>query len=100
MYLYPTKEKNLAKSLIVGTGLAPSSPRYPRPRPISPSSPQCLCLLSSNSYLAFALGLCIHQSKLYNGAANIILVPRNASFRWNDLPWELEACHYILMLGV
>ena len=35
-----------------------------------------LAFPSDNFYLAIALGLYIHLPKLYNGAANINLVPR------------------------
>src|SRR6266576_6288507 len=43
--------------------------------------------------LVMTLGLCIPLSRLYNGAANIILVPRITKDRREDVPWELEAFH-------
>jgi len=45
------------------------------------------------------LGLCIPLSRLYNGAANIILVPRITKDRPEDVPWELAAFHVTLMSG-
>jgi len=49
--------------------------------------------------LVMTLGLCIHLSRLYNGAANIILVPRITKDRQEDVPWELEAFHVTLISG-
>jgi hypothetical protein len=47
--------------------------------------------------LVIARGLCIHLSRLYNGAANIILVPIITDERREDVPWELEAFHFTIM---
>ena len=42
---------------------------------------------------AGAQKLSTQSKKLYNGAANIILVPRITKDRREDVPWELETFH-------
>jgi hypothetical protein len=55
--------------------------------------------LPTDHCLPIALGLCTHLPTLYNGAANIILVPRISNNRREDVPWELELFTLFTLAG-